>query len=55
MRDGLTLDGVLLVIQGEEDMGDVLELLDWGIFGEDIVPNEEYEFHEVLELDCTVM
>ena len=26
-RDGLTSDGVLLVFQGEDDMGDVLERL----------------------------
>ena len=32
MRDGLTLDGILLVVQGEDNMGDVLELHNWGVW-----------------------
>ena len=43
-RDDLTSDGVLLVVQGEDDMGDMLELLDRGICKEEIVPDEEHEF-----------
>ena len=31
VRDGLTPDGILLVVQGEDDLGDVLKPLDWGI------------------------
>ena len=36
--DGLTLDGVLLVVHGEDNLGDGLELLDWGICREKIDP-----------------
>ena len=34
VRDGLTSDGTLLVIQGKDDLSDVLGLPDWGIGGE---------------------
>ena len=33
VRDVLNLDGIFLFFQGEDDMCDVLELLDWGIRG----------------------
>ena len=33
VQDGLTLDGALLVVQGEDDLGDVLEPPDRGIGG----------------------
>ena len=34
VRDGLTSDGVLLVVQGEDDPGDILEPLHQGVGGE---------------------
>ena len=34
VRDSLTSNGILLVVQGEDDLGDVLEPPDWGIRGE---------------------
>ena len=46
MRDGLTSDGVLLVVQGEDDLGDVLELIDQGLCREDIVSDEEHKLQE---------
>ena len=55
MRDGLTSDGVLLVVQGEDDLGDVLELLDQGFCREGIVPDKEHELQEGPEMDCTLM
>ena len=55
MRDGLTSDGVLLVVQGEDDLGDMLKLLDHGVCGEEIVPNEEHKLQEGPKLDCAVM
>ena len=55
VRDGLTLDGVLLVVQGEDDLGDVLKLLNRGVWGEEGVANEEYKFQEWTELDCPAM
>ena len=33
VRDGLTPDSILLVVQGQDDLGDVLEPPDWGILG----------------------
>ena len=54
VRDSLNSDGVLLVVQGEENMGDVLELLSWGFYREDIFPDEEHGFQEGPELDCPV-
>ena len=50
MRDGLISDGIILVIQGEDDTGDVLELLNQGVCGEETVPDEEHKFQEVTEL-----
>ena len=55
VRYGLALDGVLLVIQGEDDLGDVLEPLDLGILGEEGVSGEEEEVHEGTELHCPAM
>ena len=46
VRDGLTLDGILLVVQGEDYLGDVIEPPDWGILGEEGVPGEEVEVQE---------
>ena len=40
MRYGFTSDGVLLDVHGEDNLGDVLELIDWGACGEELVPNE---------------
>ena len=45
VRYGLTLDGVLLVVQGEDNMGDIFKPPDWGIRGEEGFPGEEDEIH----------
>ena len=55
MRDGITLDSVLLVVQGEDDLGDVLKLLNQGVCEEEIVPDEEHKLQEGPELDCPLM
>ena len=31
LRDGITLDGIFLVVQGKDDLGEMLKLLDWGV------------------------
>ena len=46
MRDGLTSDGVLLVVEGEDNLGDVIKPPDWGMGGEEGVPGKEDEVHE---------
>ena len=55
VRDGLTLDGILLVVQGEGDLGGMLKLLVWGVWGEEGVADEEHEFQEWAELDYPTM
>ena len=55
VRDGLAPDGILLVVQGEDDLGDVIEPPDWGILGEEGVPGKEEEVHEGTELRCPVV
>ena len=42
MIDGLPLDGVHLVFQGDENLGSVLESPDGGIGREDSAYNEEH-------------
>ena len=46
VRDGLTLDGVFLVFQGEDNLGDTLKPLDRGIRGEEGVADKK---HKLLE------
>ena len=55
MRDGLTSDGILLVVQSKDDLCGVLGVLDWGVGGEEMVPDEEHKFQEGPELDCPVV
>ena len=45
VRDGLTSDGVLLVVQGEDDLGDVLEPAGLGVRGEKGIPIKEDGVH----------
>ena len=52
MRYGLNLDGILLVAQGEYDLGGMLKFLDRGVGGDEMVPDKEYKFQEGPELDC---
>ena len=55
VRDGLPSDDVLLVVQGEDDLGDVLEPPGWGIRGEEGVPGEKDRVHEGTELHCPAL
>ena len=55
MRNYITLDGILLVVQGEDDLCDMSKILDRGICREEIVPDEEHEFQEGSKLDCPDM
>ena len=52
VRDGLTLDGILLVVQGEDDLRGLLEIINQGVGWEGLVPDKEQKFQEGLELDC---
>ena len=44
VRDGLTLDGVFLVFQGEDNLGDTLKPLDRGIRGEEGVADKNTNY-----------
>ena len=46
VTDGLTSDGILMVVQGEDDLCGVLEVLYWDVDREEMVPDEEHEFQE---------
>ena len=48
------MDGILLVVQGEENLCDMLKVLDWGVSREEMSPDEEHEFQEGAELECPV-
>ena len=43
MRYGLTSDGILQVVQGKDDLGDMLKLLDQGVWGEEGVTDEKHK------------
>ena len=55
IRDGLILDGVLLVVQGEDNLSDMLKLIDQGVGGEEVVAGRGYTFEEGTELDGPTM
>ena len=52
MRNVLTSDGVFLVVQGKNNLSHLVEVLDWGVHGENTVPDEEHKVQEGPELDC---
>ena len=54
MRYGFTLDVIFLVVQGEGDLCGMLKVIDRGVRGDEMVPDEEHEFREGLEVDCPV-
>ena len=46
MRDSLTSDGIFLVVQVENNLSRLMEVIDWGVHGEETVPDEEHEVQE---------
>ena len=40
MRDGITLDGIILVVQSEDNIYEMLKIIVQGICGEEIFPDE---------------
>ena len=48
-------DCILLFVQGEDNLSSVLELLNGGVFWEELVPHEEDEFNEEPELGCSLV
>ena len=46
MGDGLTADGILLIVEGDDNLCGIAKKLGGGIPREDKVPNEEHKVHE---------
>ena len=55
MRDSLTSDGIFLVVQVENNLSRLMEVIDWGVHGEETVPDEEHEVQEGGGLDYPVV
>ena len=55
VRDGLTSDGALMVVQGDDSLGSVLELLDGGIGKDESASDKEHKIQKGTELDSPVM
>ena len=51
MGGGLTADGILMVVEGDENVGGLAEMLGGGVPGEDKFPDKEIKVHEGMELD----
>ena len=51
MVDGLTVDGILLIVVGDEKLGGPAEMLTRGVPREKKIPDEEHEVHEGPELE----
>ena len=49
--DGLAEDGILLVIEGDDNLGSLAEMLGGSVPGEEEVPDKENEVHQDPELD----
>ena len=51
MGDGLTADGIFLIVKGDDNLGGLSEMLGGGVPGEEKVPGKEHEVYEGPELD----
>ena len=49
--DGLTEDEILLIVEGDKNLGVLAEILSGGVIGEEKVPDDEQKVHEGPELD----
>ena len=55
VRNGLPSDGILLVVQGNDNLGSVLESIDGGIRRDERVSGEEKKCQKGTELESTAM
>ena len=51
MRDGLTADEILLIVEGDENLCGIAEMLVRDVPGEEKVPDKEHKVHGGKELD----
>ena len=49
--DGLSVNGILLIVECDENLSGLAEMLGGSVPVEEEVPNKEHEFHEEPELD----
>ena len=49
--DGFTADGIILIVEGEDNLSGPAEMLGRSVPGEEEVPDEEHDIHEGPELD----
>ena len=49
--DGLAVDGILLIVEGDDNLSGLAEIIGRSVSGEEEIPDEEHEVHEGLELD----
>ena len=52
VRDCLTADGILLIVEGDDNFCGMAEMLSGNVPGEEKVPNKEHKVHEGPGLDC---
>ena len=52
VRDSIIQDGILLVVQGADNMSGLLDVINGGVFQQDLVPHKKRKFQEGPELDC---
>ena len=43
--DGITADGIIMIFEGDDNLGGLAEIIDGGVPGEEKVPNEEHKVH----------
>ena len=51
MGYGLVKDGILLIVEGDDNLGGLVKMLNGSVPGEEEAPDEKHEFHEEPELD----
>ena len=51
MGDSLAVDGILMIVEGEDNLIDPAEMLGRSVPGEEEVPDEEHNIHEGPEFD----
>ena len=52
MGNGIAVDGILLIVGGDDNLSGLAEMLGGSVPGEEEVPDEEHEVYEGPELDC---
>ena len=45
-RDSLTMDGIILIVEGDDNLGGLAEMLGGSVPGEEKFPNKEHEVHK---------